>query len=198
MKIPNLKDPESFVGFLREFAYAELDVNKKIKLEEDKDNDYRWLEYYWIANYLCNDNIQDKAAKKLACKSQSACLQMILETGAPESFIDKFKEFRKQENDKHQVDEGRRRNLGGFSFGSIDRNLPCYYLSDEELGKVAMKPEIILDDRKIKQLNQLGYNVTLGLNLSEYSIPVEFDGDKNLKVRTDLGGRDGWKRFSNY
>merc|ERR1712048_1558212 len=101
MKIPNLKDPESFVGMLREFFYGELDVIKKVKVSDPRPtNENRWLEFYWIANYFCEEDLVLKTAKRLACTNQNACLEMIVDTGAPETFVDQFKDLRIQTKSK--------------------------------------------------------------------------------------------------
>lgn len=178
MKIPNLKDPESFVGMLREFFYGELDVIKKVKVSDPRPtNENRWLEFYWIANYFCEEDLVLKTAKRLACSNQNACLEMIVDTGAPETFVDQFKDLRIQ---------AKKRKITEENLNDPYESTFVFKQNPRELIKMIIKPGSRLDEQKIKQLNELEYDVTLAVNASCFSVPVEIDENGKLRAKSDI------------
>ena len=133
----------------------------------------------------------------MACKDQDICLEMILktDTGAPESFVDKFLDFRVQQNERHKgVNEkaDTDQEISAFSFVNINTKDKNYKLLDQSLAMMIATPGVKLDDKKIEQLHKLGYEVTLALKTRYYCIPAEFDETGNLKARTNLDGEAPW------
>ena len=157
IKIPNLKDPESVALFMKEFFYSDLKISGNQTAREDWQ---RWLEFYWIANYFCEEKFIEETTRKLALFNEKGCLEIVIDNGVTENFLKSYNDIRK-------------------------KNYNQFYPSNKPLIQKLLKPGTKLDLVKIQNLQQLGYKMRLGVITDDAAIPIDMDERGIMTVPKD-------------